>query len=201
MRARKFIKWSTVIIILSILLFISAIICLTIGSVTIPADVVFQILLDRMVDQGMSFEQNWDIIVLDLRLPGIIMAILVGVALATAGATMQGLFRNPLADPFIIGVSSGGAFGAIVGLILQQNALDYIPQEHILPVCSFLGAIGTIFLVYTLSKKGGKVSVTTMLLVGIALSSFFSAITLFLTYLWFNCCKITKFTRNNLTIR
>ncbi len=183
MRAKKFFKWSTIIIILSILLLLSAIICLTIGSVTIPPDVVFQILINRIFDQGMTFEQNWEIIVIDLRLPGIMMAILVGVALATAGATMQGLFRNPLADPFIIGVSSGGAFGAIVGLIVQQNTLDYIPKEYILPICSFLGAIGTIFLVYTLSKKGGKVSVTTMLLVGIALSSFFSAITLFLTYL------------------
>jgi iron complex transport system permease protein len=111
------------------------------------------------------------------------MAILVGAALSSAGATMQGMFRNPLADPFIIGVSSGGAFGAIVGVIIRQNFFMGLPEQYILPIFSFIGAIGTIFLVYALSKKGGKVSVTTMLLVGIALSSFFSAITLFLTYI------------------
>ncbi len=176
-------KWSTILIILVIALFLSAIICLTIGSVTIPAEVVFQILVNRLFDQGMTFESGWDVIVMDLRLPGILMAILVGVALSTAGATMQGLFRNPLADPFIIGVSSGGAFGAIIGLIIQQRMLTSVPKEHVLPIASFIGAIGTIFLVYLLSKKGGKVSVTTMLLVGIALSSFFSAVTMFLTYI------------------
>jgi iron complex transport system permease protein len=111
------------------------------------------------------------------------MAILVGAALSSAGATMQGMFRNPLADPFIIGVSSGGAFGAIVGVIIRQNFFMGLPEQYILPIFSFIGAIGTIFLVYALSKKGGKVSVTTMLLVGVALSSFFSAITLFLTYI------------------
>jgi len=183
MRAKKFLKWSTIIIILLIFLLISAIICLTIGQVSIPPEVVFKIVLNRMLNQGMTFEHNWDIIILDLRLPGILMAILVGVALSAAGATMQGLFRNPLADPFIIGVSSGGAFGAILGVIIRQNFFIYLPEQYILSIFSFCGAMGTIFLVYTLSKKGGKVSITTMLLVGIALSSFFSAITLFLTYI------------------
>lgn len=183
MQIHKFVKWLIVILILSIILFLSAVVCLTIGSVTIPPNVVFQILLNHIFNSGMTFDNNWEIIVMDLRLPGILMAILVGVALASAGATMQGLFRNPLADPFIIGVSSGGAFGAILGVIIGQNYLTSIPEQYILTIFSFIGAMGTIFLVYTLSKKGGKVSITTMLLVGIALSSFFSAITLFLTYI------------------
>jgi len=183
MRKVKLLKWSSIIFILVILLILSLIICLTIGSESIPPDMVFNILLNRMFNLGRSFPKNWDIIVLDWRLPGLIMAILVGVALSTAGATMQGLFRNPLADPFIIGISSGGAFGAIIGVIIQQNILTQIPEQYILPVFSFVGAIGTIFLVYVLSKTGRKVSVTNMLLVGIALSSFFSAITLFLTYI------------------
>ena len=183
MRVYKILKWSTIIVLLSIALFISAVFCLTVGSASIPADMVLKILINRLFNQGMTFEHNWEIIVLDLRLPGIIMAILVGAALSTAGATMQGLFRNPLADPFIIGVSSGGAFGAILGVIIRQNFLMNLPEQYILSVFSFVGAMGTIFLVYTLSKTCGKVSVTTMLLVGIALSSFFSAITLFLTYI------------------
>jgi iron complex transport system permease protein len=159
------------------------VICLTIGKAQIPPDVVFKILINRMFNLGWTFDNvGWETIVLDLRLPAIIMAILVGLALSTSGATMQGMFRNPLADPFIIGVSSGGAFGAILGVIIQQNILPTIPSQVVLSIFSFVGAMGTIFLVYFLSKKGGKVSVTTMLLVGIALSSFFSAITLFLTY-------------------
>jgi iron complex transport system permease protein len=140
-----------------------------------------------MFNLGWTFEPSgWEKIVLLHRLPGVLMAILVGVALSTAGATMQGLFRNPLADPFIIGVSSGGALGAIVGAIIQNRLFPGVPVQNIMPLFAFVGAIGTIFLVYILSKKGGKVSIATMLLVGIALSSFFSAITLFLTYLQTN---------------
>jgi iron complex transport system permease protein len=169
---------------LLIILFFSAVVCLTIGSVDIPPDIVFKILINRMFNLGWKFEHDWwETIVLKVRLPGIIMAILVGVSLAAAGTTMQGLFRNPLADPFIIGISSGGAFGAIVGVFLQQHLFINVPEQFILPFFSFIGAFGTIFLVYFLSKKGQKVSITTMLLVGIALSSFFSAITLFLTYI------------------
>jgi iron complex transport system permease protein len=159
------------------------IISLTIGSAKIPPDVVFKIIIDQILNQGENFPHNWDIIVWNLRLPIMLMAILVGVALAAAGTTMQGLFRNPLADPFIIGISSGGAFGAIVGVFVRQNFLQSLPEQFLLPLFSFFGAIGTIILVYLLSKSGRKVSVTTMLLVGIALSSFFSAITLFLTYI------------------
>jgi iron complex transport system permease protein len=183
MRGKKIIKWSTIIIILTVLLIISALISLTFGSVDIPPDVVFKIILNRIFNIENNYSKNWHIIVWDLRLPGMLMAILVGMALAVAGATMQGLFRNPLADPFIIGISSGGAFGAIIGLIIRINLFPKVPEHYFLPIFSFVGAIGTIFLVYALSKKGGKVSVTTMLLVGIALSSFFSAITLFFTYI------------------
>jgi iron complex transport system permease protein len=183
MRGKRYIKWSIIILILIILLIISAILSLTFGSVDIPADVVFKIILSKLFNSGETFEYNWDIIVWDLRLPAMLMAILVGVALASAGATMQGMFRNPLADPFIIGISSGGAFGAIIGVIIRINMLPSIPEHYFLPIFSFIGAMGTIFLVYVLSKSGGKVSVTTMLLVGIALSSFFSAITLFFTYI------------------
>ena len=193
MRARRLLKWSTIIIILSIFLILSAVICLTIGSVAIPPEVVFRIIIDRLFNLGGEFEHNWDVIVLELRLPGLIMAMLVGIALAVAGATMQGLFRNPLADPFIIGISSGGAFGAIIGVMISSYLFVSIPKQYILPVFSFIGAIGTIFLVYTLSKKGRKVSVTNMLLVGIALSSFFSAITLFLIYLQIGDPKIVLF--------
>jgi iron complex transport system permease protein len=183
MRGIRVLKWSTIIIVLLVILILSMVVSLTFGSEDIPANIVFRILLNQITNSDETFEHNWDNIVWNLRLPGMLMAVLVGMALAAAGATMQGMFRNPLADPFIIGISSGGAFGAIIGVIIHYHFFLEIPVQYFLPLFSFIGAIGTIFLVYILSKKGGKVSVTTMLLVGIALSSFFSAITLFFTYI------------------
>lgn len=183
MHKKKILTWSSMIILLIIILILSAIISLTIGSASIPPDVVFQIIINQLFNLGNSFPKNWDMIVWNYRLPRLLLAILIGLSLAVAGATMQGLFRNPLADPFIIGISAGGAFGAIIGELIRHNLFLTIPRQYLMPLFSFLGAMGTIILVYVLSKKGRKVSITTMLLVGIALSSFFSAITLFLIYI------------------
>jgi iron complex transport system permease protein len=183
MRIKKLLTWSSIIILLIIILILSAIISLTIGSASIPPDIVYKIIISQLFNLNESFPKNWDMIVWNMRLPRILLTILIGMALAIAGATMQGLFRNPLADPFIIGISAGGAFGAIIGEIIRHNLFMAIPKQYLMPLFSFLGAMGTIILVYLISKKGRKVSITTMLLVGIALSSFFSAITLFLIYI------------------
>ena len=121
MTGKRIIKWSTILIVLVIILILSMIISLTFGSEEIPTDVVFRILFSQIFNLNENFEHNWDNIIWNLRLPGMLMAVLVGIALAAAGTTMQGLFRNPLADPFIIGISSGGAFGAIIGVIIIKS--------------------------------------------------------------------------------
>ncbi|SES64895.1 iron complex transport system permease protein [Methanococcoides vulcani] len=111
-------------------------------------------------------------IIMGIRLPRVILAALVGAALATAGCSMQGLLKNPLADPYIIGMSSGAALGAAIGFTLM------LPTQLI----SFIIATITIFVVYNISKVGGKVPVDTLLLAGIAISFFLSALTSFFLF-------------------
>ncbi len=113
-------------------------------------------------------------IVFDLRLPRIVLAILVGGALAVSGTSFQALLRNPLADPYVLGVSSGGAVGAIVGRI-------FAPQIPLVaPLAAFLGAIATIAAVYFLGRRKGQLDSTTLLLAGIISASFLSAVISFL---------------------
>ncbi|MBN1165920.1 MAG: iron chelate uptake ABC transporter family permease subunit [Methanospirillaceae archaeon] len=113
-------------------------------------------------------------IILDIRLPRIILAALVGACLAVCGAALQSLFKNPMADPFILGISSGAALGATIimayGITLGLGIYD-------LPLLAFLGALVTIYLVYRVAKIGQKIPVNTLLLSGIAVSAFFSAMT------------------------
>ncbi|WP_445474674.1 FecCD family ABC transporter permease [Methanococcoides methylutens] len=111
-------------------------------------------------------------IIMGIRLPRVLLAALVGAALATAGCTMQGLLKNPLADPYIIGMSSGAALGAAIGFTLL------LPIQLI----SFIVATITIFVVYNISKVGGKVPVDTLLLAGIAVGFFLSALTSFFLF-------------------
>ena len=108
------------------------------------------------------------------RMPRIELAILVGAALSVAGASFQALLRNPLADPYVLGVSSGGALGAIVALILLPHFLLATP------LTAFVGAIVTIAGVYFLGRRKGQLDSTTLLLAGIISASFLSAIIIFL---------------------
>ena len=119
-------------------------------------------------------DQTSYLIVYSIRLPRVIAAILVGAGLAAAGTAMQGLFRNSMADPYIIGTSSGGAFGAAFTLVFMGGFL--------LPLFAFLGALGSTFLVYAIATQNGRAPVETLLLTGVAISMFFSSILSFLMY-------------------
>lgn len=117
---------------------------------------------------------DYRLIVFDLRLPRIILGILVGAALSVAGASYQALLRNPLADPYVLGVSSGAAVGAILAMIIApQLAL-------VMPLGAFLGAIATIAGVYYLGRREGQLDSTTLLLGGIISASLLSAVIMFL---------------------
>jgi len=111
-------------------------------------------------------------------LPRIFLSIFVGMALAAAGVIFQGLFRNPMADPFVIGVSAGAALGATIGLVFITGV--GLLGISTTAVFALVGALGTTFLVYSIAKTRGKVSVITLLLSGIALSAMLSAITYFI---------------------
>jgi iron complex transport system permease protein len=109
-------------------------------------------------------------------LPRILLAALVGGALATSGATYQGLLRNPLADPYLIGISSGAALGATVAIIFN------IDIWGALPLFAFFGAMGATLAIYLIAQTGGRTTPTTLILAGVALGAFLSAITSFLMF-------------------
>jgi iron complex transport system permease protein len=114
-----------------------------------------------------------EVILLQLRLPRVVLAAVVGAALAASGAVFQGLFRNPLADPAIIGVSSGAALGAIAVIVFAgSGALGAFG----VPLAAFAGALLTAFLVYRLARIGPTVHVATLLLAGIAVAAVISSV-------------------------
>ena len=122
-----------------------------------------------------------DVIVRDIRLPRVILAVLIGAALGVAGTAMQGFFQNPMADPYIVGVSSGASFGATLGMVLH---LDFwVGGFSATPIMAFAGALGTTFLVYALSLRGGRVPVVLLLLIGVAVGALAAAGTSFLMIL------------------
>lgn len=146
------------------------------GAVTIPPGSALQILISKFPGVGIdgSWPAYFETILWDLRLPHTILVALTGAALAGSGAAFQGLFRNPLADPYLIGVASGAGLGAI--------AIMSIPQagRYLVPLGAFLGALLTIVAVYQLAKVGQMVPLTTLILAGVAIGSFTSALTSFL---------------------
>lgn len=125
------------------------------------------------------------IILLDIRLPRALMAAAVGALLAIGGAMLQGLFRNPLADPGVIGVSSGAALGAVVAIILGDGPLAPVLGPlgaYGLPLFAFFGALAATVVLYRFATRGGTTSVATMLLAGIALAAMVGAVTGFLIF-------------------
>ena len=155
------------------------IISIGLGPVSIEPRVVLNILLHKagfttLDDSLLSFSA----IVYSIRLPRVVMAILIGAALAVSGAALQGLFRNPLADPTLIGVSSGSALMAATVIILGGSITAMLPgfiSASLLPVAAFVGGLGATWLVYLISSKNGKTSVATMLLAGIAINALAAA--------------------------
>ncbi len=120
------------------------------------------------------------VIVYDIRLPRIIMAILIGAALAVSGAVLQGLFRNPLADPGLIGVSAGSSLGAVSVIVLGATVLAPLTALFgalSLPLAAFVGGLATTLILYRISTRQGRTSVATMLLAGIALAALAMALT------------------------
>ncbi len=115
-----------------------------------------------------------EIIIIQIRLPRVLGGALVGAALATAGAAYQSIFRNPMADPYVIGASAGAAVGAASAIVLGVGYVIF--GVNSIPIFAFLGSIVTVLIVYNISRVGSRVPVTTLLLSGISVSIFLSAI-------------------------
>ncbi len=158
-------------VVLAILLPVSVVVGILIGAVPIaPGDV-----LGAIFGAG---DTATGVIVRDLRLPRVIAATLVGGALAVAGTLLQGLFRNPLADPYVTGTSAGGALGAVAVIAIGGDM-----SGAVVPVAAFAGALVSALGVWQLSRLGGRTTVLTVLLAGIVLTSFAGAMITLLLFL------------------
>lgn len=145
-----------------------------IGTVYVPVDRVFRIILKNWgLLPKAEFSGGQESIIYLVRFPRVIVAALTGAALATSGAVMQGMFRNPMADPGILGISSGAGLGAVISIVLGLSA----GSIFLLPLFASIGAIAAVSVIYLLSARQGKIPTLTLILSGIAVSTFIGAIT------------------------
>jgi len=159
---------------LGAVLFVAVVISLRMGAYPISAVDIVKTLLSGILGRWEAIPSEYRSIVFAVRLPRIALGILVGASLSAAGAGFQALLRNPLADPYVLGVSSGAALGAIVSLI----ATPHVPGA--IQLAAFAGAAVTIAAVYFLGRRGGQLDSATLLLAGIVAVSFLSAAIMFL---------------------
>lgn len=170
---------------LSVVLVLVVLASVGIGAVAIaPADTAR--IIARALGADVPVDARQSSVLLAIRLPRTLLGLLIGAGLATAGVLMQGLFRNPLADPGLIGISSGAALAAVTVIVLGATWLNGLAQAlgiFTLPVAAFGGGLLATFLIYRLSNWGGRTSVATLLLAGIALNALAGAGTGLLTFL------------------
>ncbi len=136
--------------------------------------------------QGQPLSRIEQVVLVDIRLPRLAMGLCVGAALAVSGAVMQGVFRNPLADPGIVGVSAGAGLGAILAIVLGAMlpvGILTVVGSQLVTISAFLGGWGATILLYRVSTRHGRTSVATMLLAGIALAALVGAASGGLIYL------------------
>ena len=157
-----------------------ALIALSRGAVSIPVGRSWSILFHHFLGwpAGDGFSPREISIILELRWPRILSGAVVGGGLALVGGVLQALLRNPLADPFVLGISSGAALGAVLAILFGLGG--GLLGSYLVPGTAFAAALLTIFLVYFIARTGGRVPLQTMLLAGVIVSSFFSAIIMFL---------------------
>ena len=164
-------------LLLFVILITAIIVGVAIGSVPIPPRIITDLLLDRLHITNITIEEisKYSTILFDIRMPRVALMALTGAALATAGATYQGLFRNPLADPYLVGVASGAGLGATIAITTNLNS-DPLGIS-IITIAAFAGGIITVAIVVMAARVSKTTPVTTMLLAGIAIGSFATAAT------------------------
>jgi iron complex transport system permease protein len=153
------------------------------GAVPIPLHEVGTALIGLFLDGA---EGQHGLVVAQIRVPRTLLCMLVGAALALSGAIMQGLFRNPLADPGLVGVSAGAALAAGATIVLGDIYLTPLigkPPFAILPIGAFVGGLASTTLLYLIATREGRTSIATMLLAGVALGALAGALSGFLAYL------------------
>lgn len=178
-------KWLAIIISLTVILAFLMVVAVAVGRVAIPIGevitVVSQKLWQLLTWQPLGNTTANEVIIWNLRLPRVILAASVGACLALAGCMMQGLLRNPMADPYVVGVSAGASVGGAVALLLV-GSLGWSWGVALTPLLAFLGAIAAVLLVYLIARVGGRIPIMNLLLTGIALNTVLSALLSFLIY-------------------
>lgn len=164
-------KTISILTILSLLLVASSVFALSIGTTDVSLSDFFNVLSGRSEED----ESVIRIILFEIRLPRILLALIVGAGLSLAGATFQALLRNPLAEPYILGISSGGTLGAVLSITLGLGLTQLTT-----PLFAFLGSGIVMILVYFLGHRRGFIDPNTLLLSGVMIGAFFNAIILLL---------------------
>lgn len=166
-------KFKAIPVMLALLAFLM-IIATAVGAVYVPLGDTAKIILKNLgILNGGTFTESQESIIFFVRFPRVIVAVLVGAALAASGTVMQGMFRNPMADPGIIGVSSGASFGAVAAIALGLTARSI----YFTPLFATAGAFAAAWAIFMLASRGGKIPVLTLILSGIAVSTFIGAVT------------------------
>jgi iron complex transport system permease protein len=167
-------------LITAVLLALALLFNVALGAVFIPPLTVLKLIVSQA--PGLAFEPTWpeafSVIILRIRIPHAALILLTGAALGGSGAAYQGLFRNPLADPYLIGVASGAGLGAVMAMTLPfaNRGLGL----YTIPAGAFIGALITVVIVYFMARTGNSLPTTTLILAGVAVGSFASALTSFL---------------------
>jgi iron complex transport system permease protein len=175
---RKARNWQLIILALLLLLICTILLSISIGYTSIPVSNIVKVFLTKTPGLNRLFHYSVspieEVLILQVRFPRALCAALVGAALSIAGATYQGLFRNPMADPYTIGASSGAAVGATSAIILGVSVT--VIGINTIQLFAFIGCLVTVLGVYAISRVGTKVPVQTLLLSGIAVSILLGAV-------------------------
>lgn len=163
----------------AVMLLLAFLLAVGYGAVAIgPGETVSVLAAQLGIELPWRFTRQQEAVLLAIRLPRAAAGILVGAALAVSGAALQGLFRNPLADPALIGVSFGAALAAVVTIVLGGSIaalLPLLPPDLLLPLAAFAGGLAATFVVYRVASRDGRTDVATLLLAGVAMNAMTSA--------------------------
>lgn len=174
-------RWAVTLLVLSAVSLLVALFSLHFGTEAIGPMQAISILLQTFREGGTGFESAdpTAVILLHLRLPRVLLAFIVGGCLAAVGTGLQAMLRNPLADPYVLGISSGAALGAALAILLGLEAS--LLAFSTLPLCAFGGGLLALAIVYRVATSSGALPVQTLLLAGVILNAIFSALIMFVT--------------------
>ncbi len=170
------------IFILVVLVVLLGVISITQGSVKIPVDDVVNTILKT--DAADAIKPSHQFIITSIRLPRILLAGMVGGILSIVGVVFQAIFKNPMADPYVMGVSAGASFGATLGIVFGIG-VSFLGMG-VVSMMAFIGALGTMFIVYFLANGVGRISTTAILLAGVVMNAILSSLVSFMMMMFHN---------------